>query len=88
MCSAVFPASYTFPTPTSVSGSSDDGNCANVSNFTSGTLKCTDSTSSVLFDDPRGMRTGWWHVGKSATHAQFRQQHLAVKSPLTFVMLL
>ena len=53
MCSAVFPASYTFPTPTSVSGSSDDGNCANVSNSTSGTLTCADPTSSVLFDDPR-----------------------------------
>ena len=51
----VFPAEYTFPTPTSVNGSSATGNCASVSSSTSGTLTCADPTSSVLFDDPRGM---------------------------------
>ena len=52
----VIPAEYTFPTPTSVNGSSATGNCANnISSSTSGTLTCADPTSSVLFDDPRGM---------------------------------
>ena len=50
------PFEYTFPTPTSVNGSSATGNCANnISSSTSGTLTCADPTSSVLFDDPRGM---------------------------------
>ena len=51
----MFPAEYTFPTPTSVNGSSATGNCANISSNTSGSLTCADPTSSVLFDDPRGM---------------------------------
>ena len=51
----VIPAEYTFPTPTPVNGSSATGNCANVCSTTSGTLTCADPTSSVLFDDPRGM---------------------------------
>ena len=51
----VIPAEYTFPTPTSVNGSSATGNCANVSSSNSGALTCADPTSSVLFDDPRGM---------------------------------
>ena len=51
----VIPAEYTFPTPTSVNGSSATGNCASVSSSTSGTITCADPTSSVLFDDPRGM---------------------------------
>ena len=51
----MIPAEYTFPTPTSVNGSSATGNCASVSSSTSGTLTCADPTSSVLFDDPRGM---------------------------------
>ena len=38
-----------------MNGSSVTGNCANVSSSTSGTLTCADPTSSVLFDDPRGM---------------------------------
>ena len=40
-----------------MNGSSTTGNCANVSSSTSGTLTCADPTSSVLFDDPRGMPT-------------------------------
>ena len=44
------PAEFTFPTPTSVNGSSATGNCASVSSSTSGTLTCADPTSSVLFD--------------------------------------
>ena len=51
----MFPAEYTFPTPISVNGSSATGNCANVSSSPSGTITCADPTSSVLFDDPRGM---------------------------------
>ena len=52
----LFPAEYTINTPTSVNGSSATGNCANITNSTmSGTLTCADPTSSVLFDDPRGM---------------------------------
>ena len=51
----MIPAEYTFPTPTSVNGSSATGNCASVSSSTSGTLTCADPTSSVLFDDPRGI---------------------------------
>ena len=38
-----------------MNGSSVTGNCANVSSSTSGTVTCADPTSSVLFDDPRGM---------------------------------
>ena len=55
LCFTVIPAEYTFPTPTSVNGSSATGNCSDVSSSTSGTLTCADPTSSVLFDDPRGM---------------------------------
>ena len=51
----MIPDEYTFPTPTPVNGSSATGNCASVSSSTSGTLTCADPTSSVLFDDPRGM---------------------------------
>ena len=38
-----------------MNGSSATGNCANISGNTSETLTCADPTSSVLFDDPRGM---------------------------------
>ena len=38
-----------------MNGSSVTGNCATISSGTSSSLTCADPTSSVLFDDPRGM---------------------------------
>ena len=53
--SLVIPTVYTFPIPTTANGSFA-GNCALISEIsTHVTFKCADPTSSVLFDDPRGM---------------------------------
>ena len=53
----LFPSQYAvFASGVSTAnGSSATGNCADVSSCTSETLTCADPTSSVLFDDPRGM---------------------------------
>ena len=52
----VFPASYTFPLSHTTNGSSATGHCRDDStSTTSRTVTCADPTSSVLFDDPRGM---------------------------------
>ena len=52
----VFPTSYTFPLSNTTNGSSATGRCRGASSSnTSGTVTCDNPTSSVLFDDPRGM---------------------------------